>query len=147
MYCTVRAYPTLSNSWTLYHVPLLFIPFTPLEHRFLTGGPWSPKGSVKRALGVHKDHKSKVLYPYKPLLVKFRGPPLAFIHTLGGPWKFFRVLGVHGAKMVKNHCSRAGCRDTFVCRKIFYQKHFCYNFSYITVLMSKLSLQLKTIML
>jgi hypothetical protein len=46
-----------------------------LDHRFLTGGPW-------RGSGVYEDHKSKVLYPFKPLLYGFGGPPLALIDTL-----------------------------------------------------------------
>ncbi len=41
---------------------------TALEHRFLTGGPWTTKGSVERAKGVHEGHISKVFYTFKPLL-------------------------------------------------------------------------------
>ena len=36
------------------------------KHRFLTEGPWTPKGSVERVEGVREGHKSKVLCPCKP---------------------------------------------------------------------------------
>ena len=31
-----------------------------LDLKFLTGGPWTPNGSVERVLGVCEDHNSKV---------------------------------------------------------------------------------------
>ncbi len=34
-----------------------------LNHRFFTGGPWTPKESVEKVLRIHEDHKIKVLYP------------------------------------------------------------------------------------
>ncbi len=52
-----------------------------LGHRFLTGGPWTPKGSVERAYGVHEDHKSKAMNSFIPLLQLFRGPHVAVIDT------------------------------------------------------------------
>ncbi len=66
-----------------------------LEHRFLTGGPWTPKGSVERVYGVHKDHKTKVLYLFKPLLY---GPPMAFIDSLGVHGNFLSFRGPRSKK-------------------------------------------------
>ncbi len=46
----------------LRHIQVLKFVFI-LDHRFLTGGPWTPKGSVERVKGVHEDQKSNILYP------------------------------------------------------------------------------------
>ena len=51
---------------------------------------------------VREDHEIKVLYPFKPILQVFRGPPLAHFGSLGVRGSFFLLLGVHGAKKVKN---------------------------------------------
>ncbi len=40
-----------------------------LDHRFLTG--------------VREDHKSKVMYPFTPVLQRFGGPQVVVIDTLG----------------------------------------------------------------
>ncbi len=77
----------------------------PLDHRFLNGVPCAPKGSVERVLGVRKDHKSKLLYPFKPLLQGLRGPPMGLL-TFRGLWKFFWLIGFHRAIKVENHCFR-----------------------------------------
>jgi hypothetical protein len=37
----------------------------------------------RRVKGVREDYKSKVLYPFKPLLREFMGPSIAFIETTG----------------------------------------------------------------
>ena len=61
-----------------------------LRHRFLTGGPWTPKGSVKRFKGVREDQKSKVQYPFKqPLLQVFRGLLVVLFDSLGVRGIFF----------------------------------------------------------
>ncbi len=39
-----------------------------LDHRFLTKGPWTPKGYVERVKGAREDQKSKAVYPFIPLL-------------------------------------------------------------------------------
>jgi len=57
--------------------------FILLKHRFLTGDPWTPKGSVGRVYGVREDQKSKGLYPFTPLLQELRGPPVVRQSTLG----------------------------------------------------------------
>ncbi len=41
------------------------------------------RGSVVRVHGVREDHKSKVLYYFKLLLLVFRGPLMVLIDTLG----------------------------------------------------------------
>ena len=68
----------------------------PLEHRFLTGGPWIPKGSVERALWVREDHKNKLcillnfFYRYSGVLHQWytlmvQGSVEIFL-TFRGPW-------------------------------------------------------------
>ncbi len=57
-----------------------------LDHRFLTGGPWTPKGSVER---VREDQKSKALYSFTPLLQELRGPPIVCNNTLGVRGNYF----------------------------------------------------------
>jgi hypothetical protein len=61
----------------------------PLNHRFLTGGPWTTKGSVKRVQGVHVDQKNKALYPFTPVLQELRGPPVVQSNTLGVHGNYF----------------------------------------------------------
>ena len=68
-----------------------------VQHWFLTGG------SVEKVLVVREDHKSKVLYPYAPLLQVFRGPLVGgriIFLTLRGPWskKKLSAAGVQRGK-------------------------------------------------
>ena len=60
-----------------------------IDHRFLTGVPWTHKGSVGRVFGVRKDHTSKVLYPFKPVLKVVKGPPIVHFDSLGVRGNFF----------------------------------------------------------
>ena len=60
-----------------------------LRHRFLTWGPWTPKGSIERVQGVREDYKSKVVYHFKPLFQVFRGPPEVHFDNLGVCGTFF----------------------------------------------------------
>jgi hypothetical protein len=53
-----------------------------------------PKGSAERV----KDFKSKVLYPFKPLLQEFWGPPMAFIDTIGAHGFFLTFRGPQSKK-------------------------------------------------
>ena len=61
-----------------------------VRHRFLT-----------RVHGHSRGPWSKVLYPFEPLLQVFRG----LLWWFRGQWTLFWLLGVHGAKKVKNHWS------------------------------------------
>jgi hypothetical protein len=73
------------------HIPEIIISFLSarfaikkfLKHRYLNGGPRAQKGPAVRANGVHKDHKSKVLYHFKPLSHEFRGPPIDTLRVRG----------------------------------------------------------------
>jgi hypothetical protein len=56
---------------------------------------------MERAYGVRKDHKSNVLWPLKPLLKVFWGPPVVHFDNIG-PVNFFFTFRVHGAKKVKH---------------------------------------------
>ena len=55
-----------------------------------------------KTLRVLEYHRSKVLYPFKPILHGFRGPPVVPIDTLGVRGSFILFLGDHRAIEVKN---------------------------------------------
>ena len=57
-----------------------------LRHRFLTGGPW------RVSWGSAKMTKNKVLYPFKPLLYGFRGPPVVPSNTIGFRESFYFIF-------------------------------------------------------
>ncbi len=63
------------------------------DHRFLTGGSVDLQG-------VHKDHKSKVLYPFKLLLY-------------GVSENLFDFYGPTDQKKVKNPCTRPSFKTHF----------------------------------
>ena len=54
-------------------------------------------GVRKEGQEGREDYKNKVLYPFKPLLLIFWGPPVEHIDS----------LGVCGAKKAKKHCDWA----------------------------------------
>ncbi len=60
-----------------------------LDHRFLTGGPRTTKGSVERVKGVREDQKSKALYSFTPLLKELRGPLVVCNNTSGVHGNYF----------------------------------------------------------
>jgi len=48
-----------------------------------------PQGVRRESLGVLKDHKSKVIYPFTPLFQLSRGPQVELIDALGVHGTFF----------------------------------------------------------
>ncbi len=84
-----------------------------LRHRFSTGDPLTPKESVERVLGVHKDHKSKLLYPFKD-----QGFTNGIIDTVGvhGCF-FFDFQGSTEQKMLRTTELRAPQKNLHWCLK------------------------------
>ncbi len=55
----------------------------------LNRGSMGPQGIRGECLGVHEDHKSKVLHLYTPLLQESRGSPVVPKDNLGFHGNFF----------------------------------------------------------
>ena len=58
-----------------------------------------PQGVCGEGLGVRNDHKSKVLYHFKPLIQVSKGPPTVNFDSLGVREIFFDFLGLWSKKV------------------------------------------------